>query len=48
MSQSIPTHSQNSESSIICNKYNKSIRNTIFDFNKLVSYLVIHDNTPKS
>ena len=29
-------------------KYNKPIRNTIFNFNKLVSDLDIHANTPKS
>ena len=33
---------------IICYKYNKPIRNTIFNFNKLVSDLDIHANTPKS
>ena len=46
--QSIPTDFQNSEPHIICYKYNKPIRNTIFDFNKLVSDLKIHANTPKS
>ena len=46
--QSIPTHFQNSEPPIICYKYNKPIRNTIFNFNKLVSDLDIHANTPKS
>ena len=39
---------QNSEPPIICYKYNKPIRNTIFNFNKLVSDLDIHANTPKS
>ena len=39
---------QNSEPSIICYKYNKPIRNTIFYFNKLLSDLDIHANTPKS
>ena len=43
--QSTPTYFQNSESLIICYKYNKPIRNTIFNFNKLVSDLDIHDNT---
>ena len=47
VSQSIPTYCQNSEP-IICYKYNKQIRNTIFNFNKLVSDLDIHANTPKS
>ena len=46
--QSIPTYFQNSEPPIICYKYNKPIRNTVFDFNKLVSDLDIHANTPKS
>ena len=39
---------QNSEPPIICYKYNKPIRNTIFNFNKLVSDLDVHANTPKS
>ena len=46
--QSIPTYFQNSEPPIICYKYNRPIRNTIFNFNKLVSDLDIHANTPKS
>ena len=46
--QSIPTYFQNSEPPIICYKYNNPIRNTIFNFNKLVSDLDIHANTPKS
>ena len=46
--QSIPTYFQNSEPPIICYKYNKPIRNTIFNFNKLVSDLDIDANTPKS
>ena len=29
-------------------KYNKPIRNTVFNFNKLVSDLDIHANTPES
>ena len=45
--QSIPTYFQNSEPPIICYKYNKPIRNTIFNFNKLASDLYIHANTPK-
>ena len=48
VSQSIPTYFQNSEPPIICYKYNKLIRNTIFNFNKLVSDLDIHANTRKS
>ena len=46
--QSILTYFQNSEPPIICYKYNKPIRNTIFNFNKFVSDLEIHANTPKS
>ena len=45
--QSIPTYFQNFEPPIICYKYNKPIRNTIFNFNKLVSDLDIYANTPK-
>ena len=44
VSQSIPTYFQNSEPLFICYKYNKPIRNTIFNFNKLVSDLDIHAN----
>ena len=36
VTQSIPTYFQNSEPPIICNKYNKPIRNTISNFNKKV------------
>ena len=43
--QSIPTYFYNSEPPIIGYKYNKPIRNTIFDFNKLVSDLDIYANT---
>ena len=45
---SIPTYFQNSEPQIICYKYNKPIRNTVFNFNKLVSDLDNHANTPES
>ena len=45
---SIPTYFQNYEPPIICYKYNKPIRNTVFNFNKLVSDLDIHANTPES
>ena len=37
-----------SEPPIICYKFNKPIRHTIFNFNKLVSDLDIHANTPSS
>ena len=45
---SIPDYFKNSESTMICYKYNKPIRHTIFNFNKLVSDLDIHANTPSS
>ena len=48
VTSSIPAYFQNSEPPIICYKYNKPIRNTVFNFNKLVSELDIHANTPKS
>ena len=37
VTSSIPTYFQNSEQPIICYKYKKSIRKTVFNFNKLVS-----------
>ena len=43
---SIPTYFQNSETPIICFKYNKPIRSIIFNFNKLVSVLDIDTSTP--
>ena len=48
VTSSIPTYFQKSEPPIICYKYNKPIRNTVFNFNKLVSDLDIHANTPES
>ena len=48
VTSSIPAYFQNSEPPIICYKYNKPIRNTVFNFNKLVSDLGIHANTPES
>ena len=45
---SIPDYFQNSEPPIICYTYNKPIIHTIFNFNKLVSDLDIHANTPSS
>ena len=38
---SIPDYFENKEPPIICFKYNKPIRSTIFNFNKLVAYLDI-------
>ena len=43
---SIPTYFQNSETPIICYKYNKPIRSIIFNFNKLVLDLDIDTSTP--
>ena len=48
VTSSILAYFQNSEPPIICYKYNKPIRNTVFNFNKLVSDLDIHANTPES
>ena len=48
ITSSIPDYFQNSEPPIICYKYNKPIRHTIFNFNKLMSDLDIHANTPSS
>ena len=42
VTSSIPTYFQNSEPPIICYKYNKPLRNTVFNLNKLVSDLDIH------
>ena len=48
VTSSIPDYFQNSEPPIICYNYNKPIRHTTFNFNKLVSDLDIHANTPSS
>ena len=48
VTSSIPIFFQNFEPPIICCKYNKPLRNTRFIFNKLVSDLDIHANTPES
>ena len=45
---SIPNYFNNSETPIICYKYNKPIRSTIFNFNKLVTDIDIDSNTPDS
>lgn len=45
---SIPAYFMNTESPIICYKYNKPIRNVIFNYNKIVSDLDIDANTPDS
>ena len=48
VTSSIPTYLQNSEPQIICYKYKKPIRNTVFNFNKLATDFDIHANTPES
>ena len=48
MISSIPNYFNNSETPIICNKYNKPIRSTIFKLNKIVNDLDIDSNTPAS
>ena len=40
--------SKNTESPIICYKFNKPIRTTILNFNKLVSDLDIETSSPDS
>ena len=44
----IPSYFENTESPIICYKYNKPILNTILNFNKLVSDLDIETSSPDS
>ena len=48
MISSIPHYFNNYESLIICYKYNKPIRSTVFNFNKIVNDLDIDSNTPAS
>ena len=48
VTSSIADYFQKSEPPIICYKYNKPIRNIIFNFNKLVPDLDIDANTPDS
>ena len=43
---SIPTYFENKESPIICYKYNKPIRSTVFNYNKLVTELDIENSIP--
>ena len=45
---SIPTYFENKESPIICYKYNKPIRSTVFNYNKLVTELDIENSIPDS
>ena len=45
---SIPSYFENTESPIICYKFNKPIRNTILNFNELVSDYDIETSSPYS
>ena len=45
---SIPTYFENKEFPIICYKYNKPIRSTVFNCNKLVTELNIENSNPDS
>ena len=44
----IPSYFENTESPILCYRYYKPIRNTILNFNKLVSDLDIETSSPDS
>ena len=48
VTSSIPTYFENTESPMICYKCDKSIRNTILNFNKLVSDFDIEASSPDS
>ena len=48
MISSVPNCLNNSETPIICYKYNKPIRSTIFNFNEIVADIDIDSNTPAS
>ena len=48
MLSSIPNYFNNSETPIICYKYYKPNRSTIFNFNKIVTERDIDSNTPDS
>ena len=41
MISSIPNYFNNSETPIICYKYNKPIRSTIFNFNKILNDIAL-------
>ena len=44
----IPTYFENKEFPIICYKYQKPIRSTVFNYNKLVTELDIENSIPDS
>ena len=48
MISSIPNYFNYFEPPIICYKYNKPIRSTISNFNKIVNDIDIDSNTPAS
>ena len=48
VNSAIPEYFENTESPFICYKYNKTVCNTIFNFNKLVSDLDIETSSPDS
>ena len=45
MISSIPNYFNNSETPIICYKYNKPIKSTLFNFIKIVNDIDIDSNT---
>ena len=45
---SIPNYFNNSETPIICYKYNKPIRSTILNLNKIITDIDIDSNAPDS
>ena len=45
---SVPNYFNNSETPIMCYKYNKPIRSFIFNFNKIVTEMIIDSKTPDS
>ena len=45
---SVPTYFENKESPIICYKYDKPIRSTVFNYNMLVTELDIENSIPDS
>ena len=45
---SIPTYFENKKAPISCYKYNKPIRSTVFNYNKLVTELDIENSIPDS
>ena len=46
--ESVPRYFKNIEPPIICYKYNKPVRNMIFNYNKIVADLNINDNMPET